>query len=501
MEYIRIFDTTLRDGEQSPGCSMDLQEKLEVAARLEALKVDVIEAGFAVSSKDDFEAVRAIVGRVRGCAVASLARSLEKDVLQAWEALKGAEQPLIHTFIATSPVHMEHKLRMKPGEVLTLAAESVACARKLCPNVEFSAEDATRSDPDFLAEVFSVAIRAGATIINIPDTVGYATPQEMYELISYLRNNVGGIEKVVLSVHCHNDLGMAVANSLSAVKAGASQVECALNGIGERAGNAPLEEIALALHTRGAYYGARTRIDTRQIYRASKTLASIIGVVPAPTKPIVGANAFAHEAGIHQHGVLKNRLTYEIMKPEDIGIPANRIMLGKHSGRHAFEERLDELGFILPKGELDRAFGKFKALADRKKIVGDDDIIALISDRTLEIGDGYQIVRFVVNSGSTIPAMSTVKLSRGGEEREEASTGDGPINAAFNAIDRIVNCSFELDDFAIRSVTEGEDALGEAVVKLRRGNEVVTGRGLSTDIMEASIRAYVNGINKLVVRQ
>jgi len=501
LRHIRIFDTTLRDGEQSPGCSMNLQEKLEVAARLEALKVDVIEAGFAISSPDDFEAVKAIAGMVRGCYVGSLARATEKDIDRAWEAVQGAEKPFIHVFLASSPIHMEYKLKMTPEQVLDRAVSSVAYARVRCADVEFSAEDATRSDWDFLAKLYSAVIAAGATVINVPDTVGYTTPQEMFDLIAYLKANVAGIGGVELSVHCHNDLGMAVANSLAAVKAGATQVECTVNGIGERAGNAALEEIVMALHTKREYYGAETGVETRQLYRASKTLSGIIGVTPTPNKPVIGANAFAHEAGIHQHGVLANRLTYEIMRPEDIGIPANKMVLGKHSGRHAFEDRLQSLGFSLSAEDLNAAFEQFKKLADRKKVVSDDDIAALISDRSVEIGDGYQIVRFIVNSGSTVPATAAVRLSRGEEEREDVSLGDGPINAAFNAINRIVDGAFALEGFSIRSVTEGEDALGEAVVKLGRGGETVTGRGLSTDIIEASIKAYVNGVNKLMARK
>ncbi len=501
MKTITIFDTTLRDGEQSPGCSMNLQEKLEIAARLAALRVDVIEAGFAISSLDDFEAVKTIAQTVQGCTIASLARAVPKDIDRAWEAVQYAKKPRIHVFLATSPIHMKHKLKMTEQEVLAKAADMVAYAKRLCDDIEFSAEDATRSDKDFLVSVFNAAIAAGAKTINVPDTVGYTTPEEMHALIRYLKTHVVGIDAVTISVHCHNDLGMAVANTLAAIQAGATQAECTLNGIGERAGNASLEELALALHTRRAFFDAESSIDTRQIYRASKTLASIIGVTPSPNKPIIGANAFAHEAGIHQHGVLSERSTYEIMLPEDIGIPANKMVLGKHSGRHAFEDRLKEIGFDLKPEELDKAFDQFKQVADRKKVVSDDDIAALVSDAAFEIGDGYQIVRFVVNSGSTIPATAAIKLRHEEQETEEASTGDGPINAAFNAIDRIVNTEFELIDYAIRSITEGEDALGEAIVKLKRGDEVVTGRGLSTDIIEASIKAYLSGINKLVVKR
>jgi 2-isopropylmalate synthase len=467
-------------------------------ARLEALRVDIIEAGFATTSPDDFEAVKTVAQRAKSCTVASLTRAIENDIDRTWEALKDAKDPCIHIVLATSPVHMEYKMKMTPDRILELAVESVRHARTLCSKVEFSAEDATRSDRDFLVTVFSSVIKAGATTINVPDTVGYTTPKEMSELIAYLKANVTGIEQVELSVHCHNDLGMAVANSLAAVKAGATQVECTINGIGERAGNAALEEIALALHTRKEYFGAVTNIDTRQIYRSSRALASIIGVKPSPNKPIVGANAFAHESGIHQHGVLTNRKTYEIMRPEDIGIPSNTMVLGKHSGRHGFNDRLKSLGFDLSKEEIESAFEKFKKLADRKKIVSDDDIIALISDKSYEIEGGYQCVRFVVNSGSTIPAMAAIMLKKDDEEKEDSSTGDGPIDAVFNAIDRIVDRRYTLLDYSIRSVTEGEDALGEVIVKLTLDGRKTTGRASSTDIIEASILAYLNGINKLM---
>lgn len=501
MRKIKIFDTTLRDGEQSPGCSMNLHEKLEMAARLKALGVDVIEAGFAIASPDDFEAVRTIAETIQSCTIASLARAVQKDIDAAADAVKGAQRPRIHIFLATSPIHMEHKLKMSPNAVLSRVAEMTAYTKKLCADVEFSAEDATRSEWDFLVAVYSEAIKAGATVINVPDTVGYTTPQEMSDLITYLKANVAGVENVDISVHCHNDLGMGVANTLAAIKAGATQAECTLNGIGERAGNASLEELVMALETRKNFYGAQTNIETRQIYHASQTLSSIIGVTPSPTKPIVGANAFAHEAGIHQHGILNNRATYEIMTPEDIGIPANKMVLGKHSGKHAFEDRLKELGFSLEQGEIEKGFAQFKELADRKKVVSDNDICALIRDKALEISGGYQCARFVVNSGSTIPATATIKLIRDDTETEESCIGEGPIHAAFNAIDRIVNSNYTLVDYSIRSVTDGEDALGEAVVKLERNDEIVTGRGLSTDIIEASIKAYLFAINKILVHK
>ena len=500
MRRIQILDTTLRDGEQSPGCSMDLQEKLEMAARLEALRVDIIEAGFAVASPDDFAAVKAIAQRVKTCRVASLARATEKDIDAAWEAVRPAAQPYIHIFLATSPIHMEYKLKITPEETLQKATRAVAYAKTLCPWVQFSAEDATRSQRGFLAKVYEAAIAAGASTISVTDTVGCSSPYEMHELIRFLKDSVPGIEGVNLAVHCHNDLGMASANTLAALSAGANQAECTLNGIGERAGNAALEEVALALYTKQDCYQAKTGLEIKQIYRASRTLSGIIGVSPSPHKPIVGANAFTHEAGVHQHGMMAHRGTYEIMTPEEIGIPSSQMVLGKHSGRPVLEERLQELGFSPNPEELRRVFEQFKLLADRKKLVTDDDLIALMRDKPAEIQNGYEIVRFVVNAGSTIPATAAIKLRRDGQEQEEASTGDGPINAAFNAIDKIVAMEFTLVDYSIRAVTAGEDALGESVVKLRRGNETVTGRGLSTDIIEASIKAYVNGINKLAAR-
>jgi 2-isopropylmalate synthase len=497
MRNVIIFDTTLRDGEQSPGCSMNLQEKLEVAALLEALRVDVIEAGFAVTSPDDFAAVKAVSAAVKDCAVASLSRAVKGDIDCSWEALRGGVAPRLHIVLPTSPIHIEHKLKSTREEVLSMAAESVAYAKALCPDVQFSAEDAGRSDRDFLVKVYEAVIAAGATVINVPDTVGYLTPGEMRELITFLFSRTRGIENVCVAAHCHNDLGMAVANSLSAVEAGASQVECTLNGIGERAGNAPLEEVVMAIKTKQTHFGAATRVDTRQIYRASRALCGIIGITPTPTKPVVGANAFAHESGIHQHGVLQNRETYEILRPEDIGIPANKMVLGKHSGRHALTERLAELGYSLSEEEIEEAYERFKLLADRKKLVSDDDIIALVSEKSFEVSGGYKLERFIVLNGSNLPATATIKLSRDDAEYEEACTGDGPINAAYNAVNRIAGGEFLLTDYSIRSVTEGEDALGEAIVKLRRGHESATGRGLSTDIIEASIKAYINGVNKI----
>jgi len=496
---VRIFDTTLRDGEQAPGCSMELHEKVEVAKQLEKLGVDVIEAGFAISSIGDFESVRSIAQAVKDCTVASLARAVEKDIDRAYEAIRCAESPLIHTFISTSPLHMRYKLKMQSDQVLQRSIDMVKYAKAKCPAVEFSAEDATRSDYAFLAQIFSAVIEAGATIINIPDTVGYATPNEMAALIRYMKQNVRGIENAVLSVHCHNDLGMAVANSLASLEAGATQIECTMNGLGERAGNAALEEVVMAMHTRRDYYKADFRIATKEIARTSKLVYATVGMAAPRNKAIVGANAFAHEAGIHQHGVMAHRGTYEIMSPASIGLTANSLVLGKHSGRHAFDQHVQQLGFELTSEELSRHFEAFKALCDRKKEVHDDDIEALIRDGSLQ-GGGYTLMRFDMHVASEAKASCSISLLKDGQVTEDVALGNGPVDAAFNAIDKLIEAPFyELYDYAIHSVTEGKDALGEVVVKLQYGEKMVTGRGLSTDVMEASILAYLNGVNRLLM--
>lgn len=499
MRQIKVFDTTLRDGEQAPGCSMDIREKIEVARQLERLRVDVIEAGFAISSPGDFESVSRVAATVKDCAVASLARALPKDIDAAWDAVKHAASPMIHTFISTSPVHMASKLRMAPEKVLEQAAAMVAYARKKCPEVEFSAEDATRSDREFLARVFQAVIQAGATVINVPDTVGYATPEEMGSLIGYLRENVRDIHKALISVHCHNDLGMGVSNSLAAVKAGAGQVECTINGLGERAGNAALEELVMALHTRREYFQAQTRIDTTQIYRSSRLVYAVVGMAAPMNKAIVGGNAFAHEAGIHQHGVLADPATYEIMDPAAIGLKKSRLVLGKHSGRHAFEDRVKELGYRLSETELQRFFDEFIAQCDRKKEVTDGDIEAIITNKMAQNGGYYKLVRFDLFSSNAAKATCTVQLEHGDEMLEEVALGDGPVDAAYNAVDKLVDAPpHTLEDYAIRSTSEGKDALGEVMVKIKAGDRTFTGRGLSTDVIEASILAYINGINKLM---
>ena len=501
MKQIKIFDTTLRDGEQSPGCSMNLKEKIEMAKQLERLNVDVIEAGFAASSPGDFLSVKTIAETLKNCTVASLARALPADIDRAYEAVKEAVSPRIHTFIATSPIHMEYKLLMKPEAVLESAEAMVKHAKKYVSDIEFSAEDATRSDTDFLAKIFDRVIKAGATMINIPDTVVYTTPEEYFAFLTEIREKCPALDTVDISVHCHNDLGLAVANSLAAVKAGATQLECTINGIGERAGNASLEEIAMAMKTRKDLYQADTRIVTQEIMRSSKMLSRITGVKVQPNNAIVGENAFAHEAGIHQDGVLKNKQTYEIMTPESIGIRADNIVLGKHSGKHAFESHLKEMGYTLSQEELLRCFQEFKVLCDKKKTVNDADIEALVTHNTKKSAvaeGGYALDWFAVHTSNFTTATTTISLKKGDERFEEVCLGDGPIDASFNAIDKIVKPiphSFEL--YTINSISEGKDTLGSVTVKLSAGNETFTGRGLSTDIIEASILAYIEAANKL----
>jgi len=496
---IKIFDTTLRDGEQAPGYSMNMAEKLEMAKQLDMLGVDVIEAGFAVSSDEDFEAIHAIAQTVKNATVCSLARLIKNDIDRAFAAIRPANKQRIHTFIATSDLHLQYKLKMSKDEVLRRVREIVAYAASLGPEIEFSAEDATRSDWDFLVAVFQTAIDQGAEIINVPDTVGYTTPEEMFNLIQYLKKNIKGIENVTISVHCHNDLGLAVSNTLAAIRAGATQAECTINGIGERSGNAALEEIVMAINTRKDFFRYSTAINTKQIYRSCKLLSTITGVPISPNKPIVGANAFAHESGIHQHGVINNRATYEIISPESVGIYQNKMVLGKHSGKHAFEERLNELGYSFTPEELDKHFADFKKLAERKNVISDRDLEALVGFGQIQNGSLYTLERFCVQSGTNFSATAAVALKKQDQIFEDAALGDGPIDAAFKAIDRITESGAKLINYTIQSVTEGEDALGEVVAKLAApGGQTVTGRGLSTDIIEASIKAYLNGVNKIL---
>jgi len=496
-KIIKIFDTTLRDGEQSPGCSMNLQEKIQMAKQLELLKVDIIEAGFAIASEGDFISVREIAKTIKDCTVASLARTLQKDIDYAWEAVKYAARPRIHTFIATSDIHMKYKLKMEPEDVIERAVNMVKYAKQYCEDIEFSAEDGTRSDPMFLSRLFEKVIAAGATVINIPDTVGYTTPDEYYDFISKIRENTSNMHKAEISVHCHNDLGMAVANTLAAAKAGATQFECTINGIGERAGNAALEEIVMAINTRKDILDLQCNIDTSQIMRSSKLLSTITGVQVQPNKAIVGANAFAHESGIHQHGVLEERSTYEIMTPESIGLSTNKMVLGKHSGKHAFEERLKSLGYSLSEEELAKAFKEFKDLADKKKVVYNRDIEALVTGDFIEIPKTYELESFVINSGNIITATASIALKTEDRIIEEASTGDGPVDAAFKTIEKIVGIDLVLEDYALHSVTEGKDAQGEAIVKISHDGKMYRGRGLSTDVVEASIKAYLSAVNKI----
>ncbi len=494
---IKIFDTTLRDGEQSPGCSMNLAEKTELAKQLEKMKVDIIEAGFAISSPGDFLSVRTVAQNVKESVVASLARTIPEDIDRAWEAVSVAAQPRIHTFLATSPIHMKYKLDMTPQQVLETSEAMVKRAKKYCGDVEFSAEDATRSDPVFLAQVFDAVIKAGATTINIPDTVGYTVPDEYYEFLMKIRDRCPALDHVAISVHCHNDLGLAVANSLAALKAGASQIECTINGIGERAGNAALEEIVMAISTRQDFFKRETAIVTTELLRSSKLLSRITGANVQPNKAIVGENAFAHEAGIHQHGVLKNKQTYEIMTPESIGLAMNNMVLGKHSGKYAFRSKIREMGYEVSEEGLKSAFEQFKIIADKKKKVYDRDIEALINKSFSEIPDVLKLERFVINSGNSITATAVIKLTKEDKVFEKVSRGEGPIDASFKAIEKIVGIDMKLEDYQLRSITEGEDALGDAFVKISTESGKFTGRGLSTDVIEASIKAYINAVNKM----
>jgi len=481
---------------------MNLQAKLEVAESLARLGVDIIEAGFAISSPGDFQSVQAIARHIKGVTIASLSRAMEKDIDAAWEAVRVAESPRIHTFLATSPIHMEYKLKKTPDQVFEQAVKMVAYARNLCGDVEFSLEDASRSDPSFIYRVIEGVIKAGASTVNIPDTVGYAAPEEFSNLIRLIKTNVPNIDKAVLSVHCHNDLGLAVANSLAAAMAGADQIECTINGLGERAGNAALEEIVMNIFTRQEYYGMTTRIDTTQLYQASKKVTKATGVRTQPNKAIVGENAFAHEAGIHQHGVLANRATYEIMTPESIGLPHNKMVLGKHSGRHAFEERLVYLGYHVDDEKMNSLFEEFKNLADKKKTVSDRDIDAMVSGSSVGIPETFKLDRFVINSGSSITATSVVRLiMKDGTKVERVAIGDGPVDASLNAVDKIIGGGeIKLEDFSLQivdAIDTGADAQGESHVRISREGRTWNGTGVSTDIVESVIKAYLVAVNTM----
>ncbi len=502
MDRIIIFDTTLRDGEQAPGFSMNTMEKLEMARQLARLNVDVIEAGFPISSDEDFGAVREVakqVGSVDGSPIiCGLSRVGLMDIDRSWEAVKYAKRPRIHTFVATSDIHLKYKLRKSRAEVLKAAVEAVKHARGYCEDVEFSPEDASRSDFDYICDVLEAVIDAGARTINIPDTVGYAIPREWGERIASIRQRVKNSAKAVLSVHCHNDLGQAVANSLVAIQNGARQVECTINGIGERAGNASLEEIVMALKTRKDFFGADTQVRTEEIFRSSRLLSHITGVHVQPNKAIVGENAFAHEAGIHQDGVLKEKLTYEIMRPEDIGRASNKLVMGKHSGRAALTARLKDLGFELDAAELGKAFKRFKDLADKKKEIFDDDLISIVKDEIAQMPETYTLDYLHIISGTSVIPSATVRLKKESEVFQDSGVGDGPVDAVLNAIDAITGLKGRLQDYQLRAVTSGKDALGEVSVKVDFDGTVVPGKGSSTDVIEASARAYLNALNRLV---
>lgn len=499
-DRVLIFDTTLRDGEQAPGASMNQREKMEVALALERLGVDVIEAGFPVISKGDFESVQMVAQKMKNCAVAGLARSVKKDIDAAAGALKDAKHPRIHVFLATSKIHMEHKLRKTPEEIIQIAVDAVKHARQFAEDIEFSPEDASRSEKQFLYRVLEAVIKAGATTVNIPDTVGYAVPEQYGKLISDIRNNVPNIHKAVIAVHCHDDLGMAVSNSLSAVKNGARQVECTINGIGERAGNCSLEEVVMALRTRHDYFGCTASgIITTEICRTSRLVSKYTGFVVPPNKSIVGGNAFRHESGIHQDGVLKEPTTYEIMRPEDVGFTGVGLVLGKHSGRAALKDRLKQLGIALNDEEMVRAFDRFKDLCDKKKEVFDEDLVAIVEDEVQEVKDVWTLEALKVISGMNMAPEVTVCLKSAGEKYEKISTGDGPVDACYLAIDEITGMKGELLNYGIQSVTQGKDAQGEVRVRVNFNGERVMGIGTSTDVIEASVRAYLNAVNKACV--
>ncbi|NTU60341.1 MAG: 2-isopropylmalate synthase [Deltaproteobacteria bacterium] len=501
MDNVLIFDTTLRDGEQSPGASMNTEEKLRVALALERLKVDVLEAGFPISSPGDFEAVKLIADKVRGVQVAGLARAAREDIDRAWEAVKGGANPRIHLFLATSPLHMEHKLRKTPDQVLEQAIEMTKHAARYTSNVEFSAEDAYRSELDFLCRVIEAVIDAGATTVNIPDTVGYAIPSEFGATISTLMGRVPNIHKAVVSVHCHNDLGLAVANSIVAVQAGARQVECTINGIGERAGNASMEEFVMALRTRPDCLPFQTRVVSEHLYPTSRLVSLVTGLSVQANKAIVGANAFAHESGIHQDGVLKDRRTYEILTPESVGVPTNALVLGKHSGRHAFRERVKELGYDLTEDQLELAFKAFKELADKKKTVFDEDVDAIIGEKVLRLPDRFRLEYLNVSSGTVTVPTATVQMMIDGVVRQEAGFGDGPVDAAFTVIKKLTRKDPRLVTFNINSITGGTDAQAEVSVRIEDGGTLANGQASDTDIVVASAKAFVHALNKIEHRK
>ena len=501
MRIIKIFDTTLRDGEQSPGASMNIQEKLMVAKQLAKLGVDIIEAGFAYSSPGDFEAIKTIGNEVEGPVICSLARAREEDIKRAWEALKDAPKKRIHTFHSTSDIHLKYQFRVSREEALKRSVEMVRLARSFVDDVEFSPMDATRTDVSYLCEVVEAVIEAGALTVNIPDTVGYSIPVEFGAMIKTLCDRVKNIDKAVIAVHCHNDLGLSTANSLAAVLNGAGQIECTINGIGERAGNCSLEEVVMALRTRRDIFNADTKINTEEIMRASRLVTKITGISVQPNKAIVGANAFAHESGIHQDGLLKEKSTYEIIRPESIGLYSAKLVLGKHSGRHAFKTRLKELGYVLTDEELNRAFERFKKLADQKKDIFDEDIEAVISEGVTKVPEFYSLVDLQIASGVNQKPTAAVKLKVGEDTIDRLEHGDGPVDAIYKAISAVTNTKSRLLKFEVKSITGGTDALGQVVVSLEEDDRSVSGHGADTDIIVAAAKAYINALNKLAARK
>ena len=500
MKKINIFDTTLRDGEQSAGVNLNFSEKIEIASQLERLGVDIIEAGFPAASKGDFNSVQEIARRIQNCSVTGLARAVKGDIDAAWDALKDGASPRLHTFIATSPIHRQYKLKMTKEQVVERAVSMVKYAAERFPIVQWSAEDASRTELDYLAEIVEAVIQAGARVINIPDTVGYATPIEYGNIFRYLTEHVPSIDKVNLSCHCHDDLGMATANSLAAVEGGATQVEGTINGIGERAGNAGLEEVAVALHIRQDFYQAETRLTLNEIKRTSDLVSRLTAMPVPPNKAVIGANAYAHESGIHQDGVLKEKTTYEIISPELVGVSSNSLVLGKHSGRHAFKERLQELNFTVNEEEMNRLFVQFKELADKKKQMTDEDLVALVLEEKATDNIAYELVSFQISHGTHQTPTATVTLKKGEEESiQEAATGAGSVEALYNTLERCLGSEIELEDYRIQSVGAGMDALAQVFVKMKYQGVETSGRGLDQDVLEASAKAYLNAVNRVII--
>ena len=498
---IKIFDTTMRDGEQSPGASMNIEEKIKIAQALETLGVDIIEAGFPAASKGDFNAVKEISSIIKKSQVCALSRASQNDIQSAADALKNAAQPRIHTFISTSELHMKHKLQLDPDQVYQKVIDSVSFARNLCDDVEWSCEDGTRTNLDFMCKTVEAAIKNGASTINIPDTVGYSVPEEFTHIITHLINNVPNIDKVTLSTHCHNDLGLAVANSLAGVKVGARQIECTINGLGERAGNAALEEVVMAIRTRNDLMPFETNIKTEQLSKTSKLVSTVTGFPVQFNKAIVGKNAFAHEAGIHQDGMLKNAKTYEIMTPESVGVSESNLVMGKHSGRHAFKQKVIELGYNVGDNAIEEAFENFKSLADKKKNLYDEDIAAIIEDQAIRVNDNISLIDLQVIAGTKGPQRATISLEIFGDTKEITSTGDGPVDAIFNGLSELIPHSAKLLLYQVHAVTEGTDAQAEVSVRLSEKGKSVVGQGSHTDTLVASAKAYINALNKLIVKR